>query len=157
MRKVMRNNVKTVVWLAVLTIICGAVIWCVDVKSSKDKIKDYAPKDNKAVEAERLTIPVHYYQFVKLIHAFKQTNYVSLNNMGEPSFSEPDSITTIDISSVPKSGRSLIASTNLAKTEWCSGTICTFKTEMVGEGDTVVYCPAAFMAKLVDCYEGRPK
>ena len=146
-KRFLRDNVAAVV-LILIALATFSVIKNVDSKTSRDKTKDYAPKNTKADEEERMYIPVSYTTFVDLVESFKTVNHVDMRGMGSPEYNEQDGQTTIDVSNMSRSGLSLLMGTSLGTMPWCTGTLCSFETSKV---DTVVVvrCPAALMARLV--------
>lgn len=152
-KRFFRDNVAAVV-LILIAIATFVVIRNCDSKASHDVTKDYAPKNTKADEEERMYIPVPYATFVDLVESFKTANHVDMQGMGSPEYNENDSQTTINVSDLSKSGLSLLTGTSLGTTTWCTGTLCSFETNKM-DTVAVVRCPADLMARLVRSKEGH--
>lgn len=150
-KRFLTDHVAAVV-LILIALATFVVIKRVDSKTSRDETKEYAPKDTKADEDERMFIPVPYTTFADLVEFFKTANHVDMQGMGSPEYNEKDGQTTIDVSDMSKSGLSLLTGTSLGTTTWCTGTLCSFETNKI---DTVVVvrCPVALMVRLVGSKE----
>jgi len=96
---------------------------------------------------------VEYSQFIELITTFGESNPTEMQGTGTPLFIIKDSVTTIDISKVSPSGKSLLAGTQMTELFWYTDTLCSFRTTQRENGDTVVDCPADLMIRLVENYE----
>ena len=144
-----RNN-KAAILVIVAVITSIVLIIFVDSKASESTHKDYSKKNPEQEKNMRESIPVEYKQFVELVELYKSKNAVEMQGMGSPKFNYKDSLTTIDISNLEESGRSLLTGTQMSEKQWCSDTLCSFRTTQRSNGDVVVDCPADLLIRLVE-------
>ncbi len=145
-KKIRKENLKTVVVLALLSVAAIIAIEVVNRKASAEINKEYATKAPLPEENARKYVPVEYTQFVSLVESF-HNNHSDVLNIGAFYASE-DNFTCFPISR----GQELLTGKNTA-TEWCSDTLCSFATQNVNDSIVVVSCPADLMARLVEDYE----
>jgi len=149
---VLRDH-KPIVWISIATILTVVVIMIIDSNASTTVTRDYSEKKSEQEKNVRKSIPVEYSQFIELITTFGESNPTEMQGTGTPLFIIKDSVTTIDISKVSPSGKSLLAGTQMTELFWYTDTLCSFRTTQRENGDTVVDCPADLMIRLVENYE----